>query len=67
MSVHQVSTQVNVIGADKKSVVVFSNVGVTPLPVSAGVAVTATKNAASQVTAVHGTVSGSTVVFDSPA
>jgi hypothetical protein len=60
-----IQTQVNVIGADKKSIIVFSNVGTTPIPASAGVAVTATKNAASQVVAVHGTISG--IVFDSPA
>jgi hypothetical protein len=58
-------TQVNVIGADKKSAVVFANASQTPLPGSAGQAVTATKNAAAQVVAAHGTISG--VVFDSPA
>jgi len=63
----QNSTEVKVVGADKKSAVVFSSAGTTPQPASAGLAVTATKNAAAQVTAVHGTVSGSTVVFDSPA
>ena len=61
----QNSTQVSVVGADKKSAIVFANVGVTPLPASAGVAVTAAKSGGQAV--VHGTVSGSTVVFDSPA
>jgi hypothetical protein len=59
------SIEIKVIGADKNSAVVFSSAGTTPLPASAGVAVTATKNAASQVIAAHGTVSG--IVFDSPA
>jgi hypothetical protein len=58
-------TQINIVGADKNSVVVFSNAGLTPVPASAGVSVTATKNAAAQVVAAHGTVSG--IVFDSPA
>jgi hypothetical protein len=68
MSVHQVSTQINIIGADKKSAIVFANVGVSPLPASAGQVVTTTKSATGSATvATHGTVSGSTVVFDSPA
>jgi hypothetical protein len=63
----QNSIELKILGADKKSAVVFSSLGTTPQPVSAGIEVATTKNAASQVTAVHGTVSGSTVVFDSPA
>jgi hypothetical protein len=63
----QNSIELKVLGADKSSVIVFSSAGTTPLPASAGGGVVVTKNAASQVAAIHGTVSGSTVVFDSPA
>ncbi len=67
MPAPQVSTEVKITGADKKSTIVFSSAGTTPLPASAGVAITATKNANAQVSTVHGTVNGTTVVFDSPA
>jgi hypothetical protein len=61
------SIEIKIIGADKNSTVVFSSAGTTPLPASAGVAVTVSKSVAGQVTGVHGSVSGTTVVFDSPA
>lgn len=59
------TTDSNVIGADKKSVVVFHNSGQHPLPPSAGVPAAITKGNSGQVTGVHGTTSG--IVFDSPA
>jgi hypothetical protein len=61
----QNSIELKILGADKNSAVVFSSLGTTPLPASAGVTVTTTKNTAAQVVAAHGTISG--VVFDSPA
>jgi hypothetical protein len=57
------AVHITIKGADNvpNNVVDTGTNSATPLPASAGVAVTATKNAAGKVTGVHGTVSGLTV------
>lgn len=60
------NVQVNVTDPGGIKIGVISNVGTTPLPASAGVAVTVTRGANSQVLAVHGQVSGTSVVVDIP-
>lgn len=64
MSQNPTNVSVKVIGADKGSAVVFSNVGESPLPLSAGLPATVTKTATGQVLAVHGTTAG--IVADIP-
>jgi hypothetical protein len=58
------SVSVKVVGADKKSTVVFSSTGESPLPPSAGVPLTVAKTAGGKITTVAGTISG--VVVELP-
>jgi hypothetical protein len=57
----QKSIEVNVTDPSGKIIGKISTTGMGQLPPSAGIAITATKNAEGKTTSVHGTISGVTV------